>query len=97
MNGIEYINLLLLVFHTPFDGSSEVADIIIVLAHALAFHVGKLGNVLTVTEGGLHDDVESGDIRVVGDVGSDTESDFCSSLEMSENIVCFFEIQTVGE
>ena len=83
--------------HAPVDAALEVVDVSGVLAHALAFNVGDLGYVLAVAGGGLHDDVQGWNLGVVGDVGSDAESNLGLAVEVSVDLACALEVKAVGE
>ena len=83
--------------HPPIDTTLYIPDILGILAHALAFDIGYLRHVLTVTFRSLHDYVESGNIGIVGYVCAYAECNFCPVLKVGPELICSVEIEAVGE
>ena len=83
--------------HTPVNTTLQIVDVIGILAHSLALHIGEFGNIHAVAGGGLHDNVQSRCVGVVCDKGSDTECNLCKAVKILLDCGSALEIQTVGE
>ena len=79
--------------HSPVDTTLQIIYVIGILAHSLSFAVGDLRNILTVTLGGLHNDVKSGNFGIICNISSDTECNLCSSVKVSIDVMSLFEIK----
>lgn len=86
-----------IILHPVINTPVQVIDIIRILAHALACHVGNLCHIHAVTLGGLHNYVECFLISVVTDKGSYTECNLCLILEIIIQCSRTLEIQAVAE
>ena len=92
-NAVIY-HLSFIILHPVINTPVQVIDIIRILAHALACHVGNLCHIHAVTLGGLHNYVECFLISVVTDKGSYTE---CNKKRYERNKNKTQEVQSNGD
>lgn len=83
--------------HAPVDAPLQILNILLIFAHALARGVRNLRDVLTIAESGLHDDVQSRHVGIIGQICADTKSNLCTAIEVCLEVVCLLEVKAVAE
>jgi hypothetical protein len=80
-----------------FKNLPEISQVILILAHALAWRIRQLGHRLTIALDHFDDNLEGLVAQIIGEVSADTKGQRTSAIELPEQLNGLRHSQTIAE